>query len=500
MSDSESDALPLGYTPITKYIIYLFFKGVKKKMKIRTRFAPSPTGYMHIGNLRTALYCYLIAKKNNGDFILRIEDTDQKRGVSNASQLIYQTLEETGLHYDEGPQMGGPYGPYIQSQRLDIYHHYAQELIRKGGAHYCFCSDEIKEQDPCIHLSDEEIQQKIQNGTPYVIRQTIPQTGITTFDDEVYGHIEVENKTLNEGILIKSDGYPTYNFANVIDDHLMHITHVVRGNEYLSSTPKYNLIYQTLGWDIPTYIHLPTVNKNETHKLSKRDGDASYYDLKNQGFLTEAIMNYIALLGWAPEGCEILSLNELIEQFDIHHISKAPAIFDIEKLKWINGMYLRNMPLQDFHKLLLPHYSFIHQSVNLLEVSRVLQPRLLQVNDAIIQETLDFINQAYPFDIQVYSHKKFKTNPEKSLNALLLVQNHLHEISDFQNDENILQFFINLAKENGMKNGQIMEPVRAALTHKRSSAGGAVELVHIFGKEETLKRLDQAIQNLKDSL
>lgn len=280
----------------------------------------------------------------------------------------------------------------------------------------------------------------------------------------------------------------------------MNITHVVRGNEYLSSTPKYNLIYQTLGWDIPTYIHLPTVNKDETHKLSKRDGDASYYDLKNQGFLTEAIMNYIALLGWAPEGCEILSLNELIEQFDIHHISKAPAIFDIEKLKWINGMYLRNMPLQDFHKLLLPHYSFIHQSVNLLEVSRVLQPRLLQVNDAIIQETLDFINQAYPFDIQVYSHKKFKTNPEKSLNALLLVQNHFHEISDFQNDENILQFFINLAKENGMKNGQIMEPVRAALTHKRSSAGGAVELVHIFGKEETLKRLNQAIQNLKDSL
>ena len=279
MSDSESDALPLGYTPITTFIIYLFLKGVKRKMKIRTRFAPSPTGYMHIGNLRTALYCYLIAKKEKGDFILRIEDTDQKREVAGAFELILQILDETGLHYDEGPEHGH-YGPYIQSQRLDIYHHYAQELIKLGGAHYCFCLDDIEEHDPCLDLSPDDIQQKIQNGEPYVIRQTIPQTGITSFDDEVYGHIEVENKTLNESILIKSDGFPTYNFANVIDDHLMHITHVVRGNEYLSSTPKYKLIYQAFDWDIPTYIHLPTVNKDETHKLSKRDGDASYLDLK----------------------------------------------------------------------------------------------------------------------------------------------------------------------------------------------------------------------------
>ena len=499
MSDSESDALPLGYTPITTFIIYLFLKGVKRKMKIRTRFAPSPTGYMHIGNLRTALYCYLIAKKEKGDFILRIEDTDQKREVAGAFELILQILDETGLHYDEGPEHGH-YGPYIQSQRLDIYHHYAQELIKLGGAHYCFCLDDIEEHDPCLDLSPDDIQQKIQNGEPYVIRQTIPQTGITSFDDEVYGHIEVENKTLNEGILIKSDGFPTYNFANVIDDHLMHITHVVRGNEYLSSTPKYNLIYQAFDWDIPTYIHLPTVNKDETHKLSKRDGDASYLDLKMQGFLPQAIVNYIALLGWSPENNEILSLEELIQQFDVHHISKAPAIFDLEKLKWMNGMYLRQMSLSQFHQLLQPHYHFISQPVDDLEISRILQPRLLQIQDDIIQELLDFINQPLPFDITIYTHKKFKTNPENSLYALTLVEKHFHEIKDFQNDDDILTFFRELARENGLKNGQIMEPVRAALTNKRSSAGGAVELIHIFGKEEALQRIQTAIQNINHLL
>ena len=495
MSDSESDALPLGYTPITTFIIYLFLKGVKRKMKIRTRFAPSPTGYMHIGNLRTALYCYLIAKKEKGDFILRIEDTDQKREVAGAFELILQILDETGLHYDEGPEHGH-YGPYIQSQRLDIYHHYAQELIKLGGAHYCFCLNDIEDHDPCLDLSPDDIQRKIQNGEPYVIRQTIPQTGITSFDDEVYGHIEVENKTLNEGILIKSDGFPTYNFANVIDDHLMHITHIVRGNEYLSSTPKYNLIYQAFDWEIPTYIHLPTVNKDETHKLSKRDGDASYLDLKKQGFLPQAIINYIALLGWSPESNEVLSLEELIQQFDVHHISKAPAIFDLEKLKWMNGMYLRQMPLSQFHQLLQPHYHFISQPVDDLEISRILQPRLLQIQDDIIQELLDFINQPLPFDITIYTHKKFKTNPEKSLYALTLVEKHFHEIKDFQNDDDILTFFRELARENGLKNGQIMEPVRAALTNKRSSAGGAVELIHIFGKEEALQRIQTAIQNL----
>lgn len=469
-------------------------------MKIRTRFAPSPTGYMHIGNLRTALYSYLIAKQDNGDFILRIEDTDQKREVKDAIDLIYQVLKETGLQWDEGPQTGGTFGPYIQSQRLDIYHDYAKKLIELGGAHYCFCLDEIEDQDPCLHLSQQEIQTRIANGEPYVIRQTIPQTGITSFDDQVYGHIEVQNNTLNEGILIKSDGYPTYNFANVIDDHLMQITHVVRGNEYLSSTPKYNLIYQAFGWDIPVYIHLPSVNKDETHKLSKRHGDASYQDLKSQGFLTEAIINYIALLGWSPQEDEMLSLQDLITQFDIKHISKSPAIFDIEKLKWMNGMYLRQMPLSTFHQLLQPYYNFIKQPVDLLEISRVLQPRLLQVNQDIIQDMLDFINQPYPFDITIFSHKKFKTTPEKSLNALLLVQEQLPYLKDFQDDDLILQFFMTIAKDNHLKNGQVMEPVRAALTHKRSSAGGAVELVHIFGKNETLKRLNQTIHDLKNNL
>lgn len=467
-------------------------------MKIRTRFAPSPTGYMHLGNLRTALYSYLIAKKENGDFILRIEDTDQKREVKDATDLIYQVLKETGLQWDEGPQCGGSYGPYIQSQRLEIYQNYAKKLIALGGAHYCFCVDEIDDQDPCIRFSQEEIQTRIANGEAYVIRQTIPQTGITAFDDMVYGHIEVENNTLNEGILIKSDGYPTYNFANVIDDHLMQITHVIRGNEYLSSTPKYNLIYQAFGWDIPLYIHLPNVNKDETHKLSKRHGDASYQDLKKQGFLTQAIINYIALLGWAPKGNEILSINDLIRQFDIKHISKSPAIFDIEKLKWINGMYLRQMPLDKFHQLLLPHYDFIKIPVDLLEISRVLQPRLLQINDTNIQDMLDFINHPYPFDISVFSHKKFKTNPQKSLTTLLLVKEKLSHMKNYQDDNIIFQFFSDLAKENNLKNGQVMEPVRAAITNKRSSAGGAVELVHIFGLKETSRRLDQTILNLKN--
>lgn len=467
-------------------------------MKIRARFAPSPTGYMHIGNLRTALYSYLIAKKEHGDFILRIEDTDQKREVKDATCLIYQVLKETGLQWDEGPLTGGPYGPYIQSQRLDIYQNYIQKLIALGGAHYCFCTDEIEGQDPCIHYSQEEIQARIANGESYVIRQTIPQTGSTAFDDMVYGHIEVQNNTLNEGILMKSDGYPTYNFANVIDDHLMQITHVIRGNEYLSSTPKYNLIYQAFGWDIPLYIHLPSVNKDETHKLSKRHGDASYQDLKKQGFLSDAIINYIALLGWSPKDNEILSLEDLINQFDIKHISKSPAIFDIEKLKWINGMYLRQMPLDKFHQLLLPYYEFIKKPVDLLEISRVLQPRLLQVNDRNIEDMLDFINQPYPFDISVFTHKKFKTNPQKSLNTLLIVKDKLSHLPSYQDDDIIFQFFSDLAKENSLKNGQIMEPVRAALTNKRSSAGGAVELVHILGLEETLRRLDQTILNLKN--
>jgi len=466
-------------------------------MKVRTRFAPSPTGYMHIGNLRTALYCYLLAKKDNGDFILRIEDTDQNREVEGAIDLIYDVLNETGLHYDEGPGKEGKVGPYIQSQRLKIYHEYAKKLIELGGAHYCFCEGELEGEDPCHHFTSEDIQRKREAGLPYVIRQTIPTTGTTAFDDEVYGHVEVDNQTLNEGILIKSDGYPTYNFANVIDDHLMQITHVMRGNEYLSSTPKYNLIYQAFGWDIPTYIHLPTVNKDETHKLSKRHGDASYQDLKKQGYLKEAILNYIALLGWSPEDEEILSLDDLIQQFCVERISKAPAIFDINKLKWMNGMYLRQMPLEQFHQLLLPYYQSLTRQVDLLELSRVLQPRIERLCD--VEDMIDFINEPLPFNASFYTHKKMKTNPENSLETLEFVRKKLEYFNEFDNDQLILDFFVNLAKEKEVKNGRIMWPVCVALTNKSPSPGGAVEMVHIFGKQESLRRIDLAIQNLKET-
>ncbi len=464
-------------------------------MKIRTRFAPSPTGYMHIGNLRTALYCYLIAKHNNGDFILRIEDTDQQREVEGALDLIYQVIEETGLHYDEGPNKDGGFGPYIQSERLDIYHQYAKELINNKGAHYCFCEGEVEGKDPCLLLDSKQIDEKIKSGHHYVIRQTIPQEGTTAFDDQVYGHIEVENKTLNEGILIKSDGYPTYNFANVVDDHLMNITHVVRGNEYLSSTPKYNLIYNAFGWSIPTYIHLPPVNKDETHKLSKRNGDASYQDLKKQGYLKDAIINYIALLGWAPEAEEILSLEDLVKQFDVAHISKSPAIFDIAKLKWMNGIYLRELSLDDFHQLVLPYYHSIQRDIDLVELSHVLQPRVEKLED--IEEMINFINEPLAFDSSIYTHKKMKTNPQNSLEALLFIQERLTTFNDFSNDEKLTDFFINLAKEKELKNGQIMWPVRVALTNKAFTPGGAVEIAHILGKEETLKRINQAIEDLK---
>ena len=359
--------------------------------KVRTRFAPSPTGYMHIGNLRTALYEYLIAKHDHGDFILRIEDTDQEREVEGAVDMIYKVMDQTGLGYDEGPNKPGGVGPYVQSERLAIYKEYADKLVELGGAHYCFCDEETinkaKEEsdneelgyiDPCKHLSLEEAKQRIANGEKYVVRQTIPSTGITSFEDEVYGHIEVENAGLAEGVLLKSDGYPTYNFANIVDDHLMNITHVVRGNEYLSSTPKYNLIYQAFGWDVPSYIHCPPVMKDEKHKLSKRNGDASYQDLINKGFLNEAILNYIALLGWSPEGeQEIFSLDELIEAFDVKRISKSGAIFDMNKLKWINSQYIKKLDTKQLTKLCLP---FLQEAYDLSDKSEAWIEKLVEVH------------------------------------------------------------------------------------------------------------------------
>ena len=366
MADSESAALPLGYTPMSIYTLLLFLEKEKEKFKkmqkIRTRFAPSPTGYMHIGNLRTALYSYLIAKHENGEFILRIEDTDQQREVAGAVDIIYDVLKNTGLNYDEGPLKPGNFGPYIQSERLVIYQEYAHKLVDLGWAHYCFCREkadhhengEYLYHDPCKKISLEEARKRIADGETFTIRQTIPATGTTVFQDAVYGTIETENALLDEGILLKSDGYPTYNFANVIDDHLMNITHVIRGNEYLSSTPKYNLIYQAFNWQIPTYIHVPPVMKDAQNKLTKRNADASYHDLIKQGFLSEAIINYIALLGWAPEGEEeIFSLEQLINIFSIDRISKSPAIFDLEKLKWMNGVYLRKMSIAQRYKYLM---------------------------------------------------------------------------------------------------------------------------------------------------
>ena len=472
--------------------------------KIRTRFAPSPTGYMHIGNLRTALYSYLIAKHLDGEFILRIEDTDKEREVSGAIDLIYDVLKDTGLTYDEGPLKPGNVGPYIQSKRLEIYQKYAHKLVDLGYGHYCFCSeDTIKENqnylydDPCKNISIEEARKRIANNKKYTIRQTINKTGTTTFNDAVYGTIEYENSLLDEGILLKSDGYPTYNFANVIDDHLMNITHVVRGNEYLSSTPKYNLIYQAFNWQIPTYIHVPPVMKDAQNKLSKRNGDASYQDLINKGFLSEAIINYIALLGWSPVGKEeIFSLDDLVKQFTIERISKSPAIFDYEKLKWMNGVYLRNMSIEQFNQLAINYYqNSIKTKIDYLELSKILQPRIQILSE--ISEVVDFIDLPHPFNQDLFINKKMKTNIENSLEALKIVLPELANL-DFSDEDKIKEKFIELAKKHEKKNGQIMYPIRVALTFKAFTPGGAVEIAHILGKDETIKRIKNAIEKLEE--
>ena len=501
MTDSESVALPLGYTPIGMYYYIIILGEVKKKMKkIRTRFAPSPTGYMHIGNLRTALYCYLIAKHSDGDFILRIEDTDQKREVEGAVDIIYDVLKETGLNWDEGPDRPGKVGPYIQSERLPLYKEYATKLIEVGGAHYCFCKEEIgeNEKDPCRRLSKEEIQKRLDAGEEYVIRQTTPEEGIADFDDEIYGHIEAPCDSLDDQVLLKSDGYPTYNFANVVDDHLMGINVVVRGNEYLSSTPKYNLLYDAFNWERPTYIHLPPVMKDENHKLSKRNGDASFQDLKAEGYLPEAILNYIALLGWAPQDEEILSLEELIKQFTVDRISKAPAIFDKTKLTWMNGMYLRNMDLDTFHNTVKHLYAdTITRDVDLKEVSLVLQPRLDRVNKEDVAPMVDFINECLPFDAAIYKHKKMKTNPVNSLEALKIALPAMEAWEDYSDDDGMMHMQMDLAKAHELKNGRIMWPIRVALSNKAMTPGGSVEIAHILGKEETLRRIKQAIADLE---
>lgn len=479
--------------------------------KVRTRFAPSPTGYMHIGNLRTALYAYLLAKANGGDFVLRIEDTDQERYVDGAVDLIFKTMKETGLIHDEGPDIGGPYGPYIQSERRNIYKEYAQKLVELGGAYYCFCDkerlDALRAQQEaakvmpkydghCARLSKEEIEEKLASGVPYVIRQKIPRRGTTTFYDEIFGKITVDNTTLDDNVLLKSDGLPTYNFANVIDDHLMNITHIIRGSEYLSSTPKYNLLYEAFGWEIPTYIHVSPVMKDAHKKLSKREGDASYEDFINKGYLKDAIINYIALLGWSPGGeQEIFTMDELIKAFNLEGISKSPAIFDIQKLNWLNGEYIRKLSPDEFHELALPYIqqAVKNATIDTHKISDLLHQRCEKLSD--IPEQIDFFDTLPEYSPELYCHKKMKTNEENSLSSLQAVLPVLENLSDWTFDTIHTALFDLIAKLE-VKNGIILWPLRVAVSGKSFTPGGGVELADILGKEETLNRIRKGIEIL----
>ena len=476
-------------------------------MTIRTRFAPSPTGYMHIGNLRTALYEYLIAKGNSdGKFILRIEDTDQKRYVEGATDIIYATLKRVGMNWDEGPDIGGKYGPYVQSERKEIYAEYAHKLVELGGAHYCFCSKEeadeekdeeqnIKFEDPCKNIPLEEAKKRIAAGESYVIRQTINKQGKSKYHDEVYGDIEIDYDELDEGVLLKSDGFPTYNFANVVDDHLMEISHVVRGNEYISSTPKYNLIYESFGWTPPHYVHVPPVMKDAQHKLSKRNGDASFQDLVAKGYLPEAIINYIALLGWNPgTDEEIFSLEELKERFSVERLNRSPAIFDIVKLTWMNGQYIRKLSEEEFYEMALPYIKkVITCDVDNKLLSKVLQLRVETLADILSQ--IGFLEQVEDYSNDLYINKKMKTDEEISKQALGYAAAALEQTEEWNND-NLFAVLKHVAEEKGLKNGQIMYPVRIALSGMETTPGGATELAVILGKDESLKRLKNALLKL----
>ena len=476
--------------------------------EVRTRFAPSPTGYMHIGNLRTALYTWLIARRGGGKFILRIEDTDQTRQVEGATELIYKTLAECRLSHDEGPDVGGPVGPYIQTERRDLYGKYAQLLVERGHAYYCFCEKTESEEDsgefdrgedPCRSLSPEEAKARVAAGEPYVIRQKIPHEGTTTFRDAIFGDITVENKTLDDQVLIKRDGLPTYNFANVIDDHLMGITHVVRGSEYLSSAPKYNLLYEGFGWEVPTYVHCSPVMRDAQHKMSKRHGDPSYEDLKNQGFLTDAILNYVALLGWSPRGewaeQEFFSLEELSAIFDLGGISKSPAIFDLEKLKYFNAHYLRALSAEDFYTVAEPYLRQAIQTpdIDLRLVAPLVQPRCDTLLD--IAPQVDFFDALPAYSNELYCHKKMKTNEENSLEALEAVLPVLEGLTDWTYDA-LHAALMGLAEKLELKNGRILWPVRTALSGKAVTPGGAVELCHILGRDETIRRIKAGMAQL----
>ena len=480
--------------------------------KVRTRFAPSPTGRMHVGNLRTALYAYLITKHEGGDFILRIEDTDQERYVEGAVDIIYRTLAETGLIHDEGPDKDGGCGPYVQSERQakGIYLEYAKKLIEKGEAYYCFCDKERLESlkttvagkeisiydKHCLHLSKEEVEEKLASGIPYVIRQNNPTEGTTTFEDEIYGDITVDNAELDDMILIKSDGYPTYNFANVVDDHLMGITHVVRGNEYLSSSPKYNRLYEAFGWEVPVYIHCPLITDENHQKLSKRCGHSSFEDLVEQGFLTEAIVNFVALLGWSPaDNQEIMSLDELVAKFDYHHMSKSPAVFDYTKLKWMNGEYIKKMDFDAFYEKALPYIKeVITKDYDLKKIAKMVQTRIEIFPD--IKDHIDFFEELPEYDVAMYTHKKMKTNAETSLEVLTEVLPILEKQEDYSNDA-LYATLLKYVEEKGCKNGYVMWPIRTAVSGKQMTPGGATELMEVLGKEESLNRIRKGIELLQ---
>lgn len=482
--------------------------------KVRTRFAPSPTGYMHVGNLRTALYAYLLAKKNNGDFILRIEDTDRERTVDGAVDIIYSTLKKAGIHWDEGPDIGGNFGPYIQSERMSFFKDYALQLVEKGHAYYCFCNkerlDELKDLQKasgtppkydghCRKLTPEEIKQNLEAGLPYVIRQKMPREGSTTFHDEVFGEITFENSDLDDQILIKSDGMPTYNFANVVDDHLMEISHVIRGSEYLSSTPKYNLLYEAFGWEKPVYIHCSPVMKNAAEKLSKRNGDATFEDLLEKGYLPQAIVNYIALLGWSPKGEEeIFSLNELIDIFDVSGISKSPAIFDLPKLTAINAKYIRNMSDDEFWSHAQPYV----ESVCKKEVNKTLLSQMLKTRTEIfkdIPEQINFIDNLPEYSSDLYIHKKMKTNEENSLEVLKEILPILEQLKDWDQNS-IHDAMFKLIETLSLKNGRVLWPLRVALSGKSFTPGGGIELAALLGKDESIFRIKKGIEKLESTL
>ncbi|WP_167958973.1 glutamate--tRNA ligase [Anaerosporobacter faecicola] len=486
--------------------------------KIRTRFAPSPTGRMHVGNLRTALYAYLITKHEDGEFLLRIEDTDQERYVEGALDIIYHTLQKTGLIHDEGPDKDGGCGPYVQSERQaqGLYLEYAKKLVEKGEAYYCFCTKErleslksvvsnedgkeiVQYDKHCLHLSKEEVEANLAAGMPYVIRQNNPTEGTTSFHDVIFGDITVDNSELDDMILIKSDGYPTYNFANVVDDHLMNITHVVRGNEYLSSTPKYNRLYEAFGWEIPVYVHCPIITNEEHKKLSKRSGHSSFEDLLEQGFVTEAIVNYVALLGWSPSSNEeIFTLDELVKEFDYHHINKSPAVFDMGKLKWMNGEYIKKMDFDAYYKLALPYIKeVITKDYDLPYIAELVKSRIETFLD--IKDHIDFLEELPDYDIAMYTHKKMKTNSENSKDVLVEMLPILEAHTDYT-VASLETVIMNYIQEKGIKNGQGLWPLRTAVSGKQSTPGGAYEIMQILGKEESLRRIRIGIEKLTAAL